>query len=411
MRLSTASVLAVAVAPIAVSAAPFRRATDNGTATVLQFAHVLEQLETCFYSEALAKFQPSDFIAAGFSDADIPVQEFTAIQNDESTHVTVLESLLTSFAITPLSGCKFDFSSALTDVKAMLPVARIVENVGVGAYLGAAHLVADVRVLTDAASILTVEARHQTILNVLSGGSSIPQSFDIPLAPQEVLAIAGGFISGCDLGITPNAALTISNTGSVGPGTLLQFSSPALNGSTDGFFCQMLLGGAAFSISLPIGQCTVPAGINGPVAVFVTSDDQPLNGNVVDRQSNALIAGPAMAFIDTVPEALSQLVLGNSNNSSGNGAAPPPPSTSTSTSTLQPAQASSLLSSLGSSPTGLPPSNGTNSPSNGTNNPSNGSASPSNGSAVIVNGISMIPMPTSTPGATPTSTPTPAPSA
>ena len=88
----------------------------------------------------------------------------------------------------------------------MVPVARVVENVGVGAYLGAAHLVGDLNVLTAAASIMTVEARHQTILNVLSGATAIPQSFDIPLLPQEVLAIAGAFIKGCDLGITRTCA-------------------------------------------------------------------------------------------------------------------------------------------------------------------------------------------------------------
>ena len=84
----------------------------------------------------------------------------------------------------------------------MAKVARLVENVGVGAYLGAAHLVQDPTLLTAAASIVTVEARHQSILNVLNSGSAIPQAFDLPLLPQEVLALAGGFISGCDVGIT-----------------------------------------------------------------------------------------------------------------------------------------------------------------------------------------------------------------
>jgi hypothetical protein len=83
----------------------------------------------------------------------------------------------------------------------MLDVARVVENVGVAAFLGAAPLLTDTVLLDSAASILTVEARHQTILNVLNLGTAIPQSFDIPLTPSEVLAIAGGFISGCNLGV------------------------------------------------------------------------------------------------------------------------------------------------------------------------------------------------------------------
>ncbi len=120
-----------------------------------------------------------------------------------------MQSIITSFGEKPLSTCKFDFTSVLTDVATMAPVARLVENVGVGAYLGAAHLVQDPVILTAAASILTIEARHQTILNVLQGGSAIPQAFDIPLLPQEVLSIAGPFISGCDLGV-PGACATVT---------------------------------------------------------------------------------------------------------------------------------------------------------------------------------------------------------
>jgi hypothetical protein len=88
----------------------------------------------------------------------------------------------------------------------MAATARVVENVGVGAYLGGATLISDPVLLTAAGSILTIEARHQSILNVLNGGSAIPNPFDIALAPSEVLALAGPFISGCDLGI-PSACL------------------------------------------------------------------------------------------------------------------------------------------------------------------------------------------------------------
>lgn len=133
----------------------------------------------------------------------------------------------------PVDNCSFDFSKVLTDVTTMANVARVVENVGVTAYLGAANLLSDPVLLTAAGSILTVEARHQTILNVLNSGTAIPQAFDLALTPSEVLAIAGGFISGCDLGVPANQPLALTNTGTVAIGTLLTFSSPAINGSTD----------------------------------------------------------------------------------------------------------------------------------------------------------------------------------
>lgn len=137
----------------------------------------------------------------------------------------------------------------------MAATARVVEAVGVGAYLGGATLITDPILLDAAGSILTVEARHQTILNIMSGtGTAVPSAFDIPLTPSEVLALAGPFIDGpCDLGIpgnfprhsisflkrflmifvSANTPLSLTNTGIVGPGTKLSFSTSAITSSND----------------------------------------------------------------------------------------------------------------------------------------------------------------------------------
>jgi len=202
MRFST--FLLVSVAPFLVWSLPVKRGSSNSNANnilVFQFADVLEQLESQFYSQALSKFQASDFQNAGFTSSQVPIQLFTGIQLDEASHDVFLQAALKTLGAQPVSGCSFDFSSVLTDVSTMAATARLVENVGVGAYLGGATLLSDPVLLDAAATILTIEARHQTILNVLGLGSAIPQSFDIALSPSEVLAIAGGFISGCNLGI------------------------------------------------------------------------------------------------------------------------------------------------------------------------------------------------------------------
>jgi hypothetical protein len=60
------------------------------------FADVLEQLEAEFYTQALAKFQDSDFTSAGFSSSQLAIQQLTAIGADESTHSTVLQVRQTS---------------------------------------------------------------------------------------------------------------------------------------------------------------------------------------------------------------------------------------------------------------------------------------------------------------------------
>jgi len=346
-----------------VSAAPARFLGKRADSDILvfKFADVLEQLEAAFYTQAIAKFKDADFTAAGFPSSQIPVEQFQSILADEQTHSSVLQSALKSFGEAPITGCQFNFDSALTDVATMAATARVVENVGVSAYLGGAVLLTDPVLLTAAGSILTVEARHQTILNVLSSsGTAIPAAFDYAFTPSEVLALAAPFVTGgCTIPIPANTPLGVTNTGVVAPGTLVTFKASTINGTIpeSSMFCQMLVGGAAMTISLPMSQCVVPEGINGPVAIWVTSDGQPLLNNVRDRAQNKIVAGPTLAFIDTKPQMLGQVARGAGLSNSGNNNAQP---TSTSTFTISPAEASSIISSAGSSPsaTGAPSSNG-----------------------------------------------------
>lgn len=310
---SSSSVLAL-LAPFLVSAAPLRRTVSATDVLVLQFAEVLETFENSFYAQALEIFQESDFVSAGFSNAQIPIQQIEAIALDEATHVSFIQSTLESLGSSAISGCQFDFSEVLTDVSVMVSTARLVENLGVSAYLGAANMISDPVILTAAATIVTVESRHQTILNLLTGGTAIPSAFDLAFTPSQVLAIASQFISGCDIGISANPTLTITTQGTPQPGTSLSFSTSAITSSVDTstLFCQMLVGGSPFSISLPYSQCVVPQGISGPVAIFITSDDQPINNNVVDENVNTIIAGPTLVFIDVEVDVLSEVILSES---------------------------------------------------------------------------------------------------
>jgi hypothetical protein len=305
MRFAT---LAVAfTAPFLVSAVPtkYKRASDNDV-LVMKFAEVLERLETQFYQEALAKFVEQDFIDAGIAVPEIAVQNFQAILAHESAHTQFLDAALSSVGAEPVPDCTFSFDTVLTDVKTMASVARVVEAVGVGAYLGGATLIDDKNVLVAAASILTIEARHQSFLNVLNGANAIPQAFDIPLTPSQVLALAGGFIQGCSgLGIPANPALAITNQEAPKPGSTLTFSSPALDGAGDQqLSCQMLTGSTTTALSFPIGECIVPEGINGPVVIFITKDPQPL---LAGKDDPTILCGPTIAFIDA-PDALGSLV-------------------------------------------------------------------------------------------------------
>lgn len=107
-----------------------------------------------------------------------------------------------------------------------------------------------------------------------------------------------------------------------------------------GFSCQMLIGGLPFTIALPLSQCVVPSGINGPVALWVTSDSQPLLNDPKERATDKLVAGPTIAFIDTQPQILGQMAR------SIPGATPP-----VFTTTITPGQATSVLNNSSPLPT------------------------------------------------------------
>ena len=65
------------------------------------------------------------------------------------------------------------------------------ENTGVSAYDGAGSVHHDPDLLTAAGSIVAVEARHASYLNLLNGEVPFPAAFETPMTPEEILAIAG----------------------------------------------------------------------------------------------------------------------------------------------------------------------------------------------------------------------------
>ena len=103
----------------------------------------------------------------------------------------------------------------------------------------------------------------------------------------------------------------------------------------------MLIGGLPNSVPFPLSQCVVPTGIDGPVAIWITSDSQPLVNNPIDRAVDKQVAGPTIAFIDTKSQLLGQLA----HTPQGN----PPPEVVTTLINLN--QATSIISDASPVPT------------------------------------------------------------
>lgn len=219
-------------------------------------ALTLEHLESAFYQQGFAQFPDSDFVALGLNAEQLA--DLKSIQLTEAAHVTVLNTAIISAGIQPVQACQYNFG--FTTAAAMVATGGVLENVGVSAcvhlslldlsthphrYLGAASLLSDVKVLTAAAQILTVEARHQTFVRTASKAAAIPSPFDTPLGVRQVFSLAAPFIVSCpegsNLAITPFPKLTQTSPAAgeaVTPGTILSLQSDA-----QGAFCAFTNGG------------------------------------------------------------------------------------------------------------------------------------------------------------------------
>ncbi|MBA3658702.1 MAG: ferritin-like domain-containing protein [Gemmatimonadales bacterium] len=234
--------LAMASVPVAIAALArdaYAQATAPSIIDVLNFALTLEYLEDEFYRTGLA---------ASVAATLLP-PELTAIEQvskHEAAHVQFLLNTIPALGGTPVAKPTFDFTAAgafpdvFSNKATFLALAQAFEDTGVRAYKGqAGNVASNAAVLTAALQIHSVEARHASqirrlrgqkgwITNNDSGGlppqaqavydgeentvhagvdaaplganvggaPAVTEAFDEPLTMEQVLAIAGLFITG-----------------------------------------------------------------------------------------------------------------------------------------------------------------------------------------------------------------------
>jgi hypothetical protein len=167
-------------------------------------------------------------------------------------------------------------------------------------YLGAAPLINSSSILTVAAEIVTVEARHQTFIRAASQVAAVPSAFDTPLGIRSIFTLAAEFISSCpsgsNLAITPFSSLNMTSpaagTSDIQAGTAIQLETSATGGTFCSFTNGGLPGGSVFA-PFANGACTLPQDLAGLVYVHLTNAD-PLTGTLTDAIT---IAGPVVLVV------------------------------------------------------------------------------------------------------------------
>jgi len=155
---------------------------------VLNYALTLEHLEYAFYRDGVGQF---DLGEDPFGNALTTYA--MAIRDHEGAHVKTLTGAVTNLGGAPVEEATYDFGYG-SDPAKFLATARALENTGVMAYNGAIRYLKRADLVTAAASIAAVEARHASYLNLVNGQVPFPAAFEQAKSKAEILAIAGPFI-------------------------------------------------------------------------------------------------------------------------------------------------------------------------------------------------------------------------
>jgi ferritin-like protein len=162
----------------------------KGDIGILNYALTLEYLEAAFYNGATA---------ANLSLSSQGVAFLKVVTKDENAHVKFLKTALGSKAAKEPT---FNFKGTNTNAEMFMKTAQVLENTGVHAYSGQALNIKSPAYVKAALSILTIEARHASVIGLLNepaGEDIAPDGpFDTPFTAGKVLtAVKGtGFIVG-----------------------------------------------------------------------------------------------------------------------------------------------------------------------------------------------------------------------
>ncbi len=158
----------------------------TGDIAILNFALLLEHLESIFYDQARRRVSLD-------SDAQKLTEELAL---NEGAHVSALMTVIGTLGGQPTREPEVEFGDAFSSQTSYLKLAQTFEDTGVSAYNGAGPMLESKEALAAAGTIVQVEGRHAALIRMMRGQEPAPKAFDDALSIPQVRTRVAPFLVG-----------------------------------------------------------------------------------------------------------------------------------------------------------------------------------------------------------------------
>ncbi len=161
----------------------------TGDLDIVRFALTMERLEAAFYAQVVTAHQTRAYLTARAFEL---TQKIAAAEAD---HVGALEGVLSGAGQPVPDAPSFQFPGQVF----VSPItyswfAYTLEEIGIGAYLGAVGSIDSDAIRQAAASIYGAEAQHAAILRSFAGFNFAPRYYESPLTVDQVTQLITPYI-------------------------------------------------------------------------------------------------------------------------------------------------------------------------------------------------------------------------
>ncbi|HEX9997927.1 MAG TPA: ferritin-like domain-containing protein [Abditibacterium sp.] len=157
---------------------------------IANFALGLERLEAAFYAQIQGAQQARAYLNPRL------LQTTQEIGANEIAHIEALQNAIIAAGGTPVGAVNYKFpANVFISPVAFTWFGYTLEEIGIGAYLGAIGQIKNAGLRRAAASIYGSETRHAGLLRSLGGWNFAPRYFESPLSVAQVRELIAPYIA------------------------------------------------------------------------------------------------------------------------------------------------------------------------------------------------------------------------